>query len=74
MAGVPELFEKLATEFDPQTQKDIANEIDALLWDDAATLPLFQSPDITSFRDNVKNVSYNGAQGPTWNAFDWALS
>jgi len=71
--GAPELFAKLASEFDPAKQKDIANQIDVLLWEEAATLPLFQSPDITAFKNTVKNVSYNGAQGPTWNAFDWAL-
>ena len=71
---VDKLLDSLAVEFDPQKQKDIANQIDQKLWEDASSLPLFQSPDILSFRKNVKNVVYNGAQGPTWNAFDWALS
>ena len=71
--GVPDLFKQLSTEFDPAKQKDIANQIDVLLWKDMASLPLFQQPDITAYKNNVKNVSYNGAQGPTWNGFDWSL-
>ena len=73
VTGVADLYTKLATTFDPDTQKDIANQIDVLLWNDMASLPLYQQPDITAYKNNIKNVSYNGVQGPTWNAFDWSL-
>ena len=68
------LFNQLATEFDPQKKIDLGNQIDQKLWDDVASLPLFQLPDILSYKKTIKNVVYNGPQGPTWNAFDWSLS
>ena len=49
------------------------NQIDTLIWDDMATLPLFQFQDMIASSDTVSNVIYNSPLGVTWNANEWAL-
>jgi peptide/nickel transport system substrate-binding protein len=71
---VQELFDQANKEFDAATRADLMNQIDQLLWDDMATLPLFQFQEMVAFSDTVQNVVFNGPLGVTWNGFDWALA
>ena len=50
------------------------NQIDTVLWDDMATLPLFQFQDLIAYSDTIQNVSYNGPLGVTWNAQEWTVA
>ena len=52
----------------------LMNQIDAVLWDDMATLPLFQFQEMIAYSDTVQNVIFNGPLGVTWNANEWALA
>ena len=51
------------------------NEIDAIVWDDLATIPLFQFADLVANSDKVQNVVANPTQQDiTWNAPKWSLA
>ena len=71
---IQELFDQANKEFDAATRADLMNQIDQVLWDDMATLPLFQFQEMVAFSDTVQNVIFNGPLGVTWNGFDWALA
>ena len=49
-------------------------QIDKILWDDMATLPLFQYLELISYSDTITGVVYNGPLGVTWNANEWAVA
>lgn len=74
----PEVDAKI-TELNAAVDKDeqlaLANEIDALIWADLATIPIFTFPGILAYSDTVTNIEYNPTQtGLTWNAEKWALA
>jgi len=68
------MFDELNRTFDADKKVELANKIDQELWKQLPTIPLFQFPEMIAYRNNVKNVIYNGPQGVTWNAFDWSVS
>lgn len=71
-AGTPQIdsgLKKVATALTPSTQIDEANAVDKLLWDQMATLPLYQKPTLLAFQDNVKGLADNATlAGPMWNS------
>jgi peptide/nickel transport system substrate-binding protein len=68
----PLLAEMLVTP-DPDEQIDLANQIDTILWENLATIPVFSFPGVVAYRDDVSNVIYNPSQnGLTWNASQWS--
>lgn len=76
--GTPEidaLLNKMVSEPDPSKAADLANQVDKALWDQMATLPLYQKPTFIAYQTNIKNVQDNASQtGPLWNAEKWALA
>ncbi|MDP2291480.1 MAG: ABC transporter family substrate-binding protein [Actinomycetota bacterium] len=68
------LFDQANAEFDQTVRADLMNQIDAILWEDMATLPLFQFQEMVAYSDTVSNVIFNGPLGVTWNANEWALT
>jgi peptide/nickel transport system substrate-binding protein len=51
------------------------NQVDKILWDNMATLPLFQVPQLQVWTNKVANVQVNTSNvGLTWNAQQWALT
>jgi len=68
------LFEQANKELDAAKRADLMNQIDTILWDDMATLPLFQFQELISYSDTIKNVTYNGPLGVTWDAQNWAVA
>jgi len=74
---IPELtglFAQANAEFDPATRADLMNQIDTVLWDNMATLPLFQFQNMVAFSDTISNVVFNDPAGVTWNANEWAVA
>jgi peptide/nickel transport system substrate-binding protein len=50
------------------------NKADSILWQDMATLPLYQKPQFWAWSSNLKGVVPNTASvGITWNAENWSL-
>ena len=70
---VDALLAKLSTTFDPARQVEIEKQVDALLWEDAYGMPLFQYPSIYAYdQDKVSGISWS-VLSPTifWNVWDW---
>jgi len=75
--NIPELtdlFAQANAEFDTATRADLMNQIDTVLWDNMATLPLFQFQNMVAFSDTISNVVFNDPAGVTWNANEWAVA
>ena len=75
--NVPEvqtLFDQANAELDAAARADLMNQIDQLLWDNMATLPLFQFQEMVAYSNTVSNVIFNGPTGVTWNANEWAIT
>lgn len=67
------LITELNSTLDQDHVVELANEIDAILWDDLATLPLFTFPAILAVAEGAGGVRYNPTQyGLTWNAQEWS--
>lgn len=72
--ALTDLFAQANAEFDDAVRADLMDQIDQILWDDMATLPLFQFQEMVAYSDTVSNVVFNGPLGVTWNANEWALT
>ncbi|MEJ2577686.1 MAG: ABC transporter family substrate-binding protein [Kineosporiaceae bacterium] len=71
---VDELITKLSQEIDRDKQLTLQKQIDQLLWQDLATIPLFAFPGIYAASTNVTGAEYNATQSDlTWNADKWSL-
>jgi len=77
-AGSPEidaLLAQMVSEPDPTKSADLANQVDVALWDQMATLPLYQKPTFIAYQSSIQNVEDNASQaGPLWNSEQWALA
>jgi peptide/nickel transport system substrate-binding protein len=75
--GTPEidaLFAELATEPERQRQTELGNQIDALLWEQMATIPLYQKPTFIAYQSAIDGVEDNPTEaGPLWNSQTWSL-
>ena len=61
--GTPQidaLFDEATSEFDEQKAIDLANQIDAALWGEVHSLPLYQRPDIAATRSQLANFGAFG--------------
>jgi len=69
---VDRLFATLAKEPDAARRLDLLRRIDALLWNDLATLPLFAYPALVATSVDVQGVTVNPTiTGAGWNLGDW---
>ena len=65
-------FDEANVELDADTRADQMNAIDVLVWQDLATLPLFQVPELLANDQEIGNIIYNGYSNQfTWNAQQW---
>jgi peptide/nickel transport system substrate-binding protein len=71
---VKTMFEQAIAELDPAKAADLANQIDQIIWDDVATIPLYTKPNYLAYRNTVANVGENGTNdGPFWNSWSFGL-
>ncbi|MCB0992548.1 MAG: ABC transporter family substrate-binding protein [Acidimicrobiales bacterium] len=71
---VDALLDAINTELDAATQADLANQVDAILWEDLVTIPVFSFPGVVAYVDNISGVVFNPSQnGLTWNASSWSV-
>jgi len=67
-------LDKMATAVDTTTEKAAANTADQLLWDQMATLPLYQKPTLLAYDSNYTGIGDNATQaGPLWNSDGFAV-
>ena len=71
---VDKLFVQATATIDPAKAATLYNQIDAILWKDMVTLPLFQQPVLTTWTSSYGNILPNpSSTGLTWNAQTWGL-
>ncbi|HVU73444.1 MAG TPA: ABC transporter family substrate-binding protein [Mycobacteriales bacterium] len=69
---VDSMFNTAVADLDPKKQIDEYNAIDKLIWNDMATLPLFQKPGVLVYPTDLGNVFANPTQdGYSYNIADW---
>lgn len=74
-AELDAILDQIAQELDPAAQAKLANDVDAILWEDLVTIPVFSFPGVVAYSDNIDGVIFNPSQnGLTWNASSWQLS
>lgn len=57
---------------DPAEQLELIKQIETILWEDLATIPVFAFPSITAWDANVENVVPNSTSAQvTWNKHEW---
>ncbi len=72
---VDALIDTLNQTSDPEEQKAIIIEMETILWNDLATIPVFAFPGIVAYDASAEGVEYNATQaGLTWNMQDWNIS
>lgn len=72
---VDEIISELNGTFDAETQIELQQEMDKLLWEDFYGVTIFQFPGVTAFSDRVEGIDPS-ILAPTifWNAWDWAVT
>ncbi len=56
-------------------QVELIKQIETILWDDLASIPLFAFPGLAAYASNAQGVVFNASQaGLTWNMEDWTVS
>jgi peptide/nickel transport system substrate-binding protein len=69
---VDSLFNQALTTISPTQSAALYNKVDAQLWKDMATLPLFQQPQLFGWSGKFGNIFPNtSSTGVTWNASQW---
>ncbi len=61
--GTPEIdaaFDEVTQELDPERAREMANEIDAQIWEIVHSLTLYQRPDIAATVENLANFGAFG--------------
>jgi peptide/nickel transport system substrate-binding protein len=72
---VDQLFDQALSNIDTTQAAQQYNQIDALLWKDMATLPLFQQPQLFGWSSHYGNLIPNTSNtGFPWNANQWGVS
>ena len=67
-----ELLTQIDGELDETARAEQANAVDVILWEDLATIPLFEFADLVAYDNTMSNVTYNPTQaGITWNVAAW---
>jgi peptide/nickel transport system substrate-binding protein len=73
-ARITRLFDQAIAEPDGARSAELGNQVDAQLWADMATLPLYQKPTFIAYRDTFGNIHDNPTEdGPFWNSGRWGL-
>jgi len=72
--AVDAIFTDLAAATDASTYAELANRIDALLWADLTTVPLYRRPVILAVTADVDGVEFNPVTGVTSSLGNWSLN
>jgi len=73
--AVDALLDEINTTPDADQQAKLANDVDAILWEDLVTIPVFSFPGVLAYSDNIDGVTYNPSQnGLTWNSSAWQIN
>lgn len=71
--AVDALLSTLSVTVDPAKQLELRQQLDAILFEDAYGLPLYQNPVVVAHDDSVSGIVLAPlAPGILWNVWDWA--
>jgi ABC-type transport system substrate-binding protein len=71
---VDKLFPEINAATDEKSAQDLGNQVDKLLWDDMATIPLYQKPTFLAYNSNFTGFQENASlAGPLWDATNIAM-
>jgi peptide/nickel transport system substrate-binding protein len=71
---VDDLFKQAVAQTDEAKSAELANQIDQILTDDMATIPLYQKPTFIAYRNTFANIKDNStSEGPFFASSGWAL-
>jgi peptide/nickel transport system substrate-binding protein len=72
---VDTLLNQALSTIDPAQATTLYSQADGLLWNDMATLPLFQNPDLFGWSNSYAHISPNTSNiGIPWNANAWGAT
>ncbi|WP_326824482.1 ABC transporter family substrate-binding protein [Streptosporangium sp. NBC_01756] len=72
---VDELLKKANATVDEAGQTPLLAEAEKIMWQDLATIPLYENPNLTAWSEGVGNVVPNPTQaGIGWNMDKWTIS
>ncbi|MFG2073251.1 ABC transporter family substrate-binding protein [Nonomuraea maritima] len=72
---VDDLIKQLNAEVDTTKHPGLIAQIEKILWDDVATIPLFAHPNLLAWDEKLQNIVPNPAQSSvTWNMDKWTLA
>ncbi|MEV4615742.1 ABC transporter family substrate-binding protein [Kitasatospora sp. NPDC049258] len=63
---IDQLLDRAAAELDPGAQRDLLQQADARIWQEAHSVPLYQRPDLVAVRTTVAGVGAYGFGGPRY--------
>ena len=66
MPAVDELIDRIAVETDRVARIELANEADAIIWENVHTLPLYQRPQLFAVRKDLANYGATGLSTLHW--------
>jgi peptide/nickel transport system substrate-binding protein len=73
--SVTDLLTRAEIEIDPLARASLVNAANAVLAEDALSIPLFRRPAFLTYRTTLHGPANNPSEGgPTWNVEDWWLS
>lgn len=71
---VDQLFSQAQSQLDTAKSANLANQIDEILWQDMATIPLYQKPTFIAFDSKYGNIHDNSTkEGPFYNSAQWGV-
>lgn len=72
--ALDKLTKELLQTTDRAKQLEITNQVEKILWDDLATIPLYSQPQLTAWNEKVAGIQPNPSQASvTWNMHQWAM-
>jgi peptide/nickel transport system substrate-binding protein len=72
---VDALIDQLNQETDLDAQQELIIQIETILWEDLATIPVFTFPALLATVQGVENVEFNATQASiTWNMDEWVYN
>ena len=69
---IKDLYDRAVSTADAKEAVRLSQEIDTIVWEDVATIPLYAKPTLLPYRDTYANITDNATiEGPLWNAATW---
>jgi peptide/nickel transport system substrate-binding protein len=73
-ANVDKLIKQLDVTPEPDEQVELIKQVEKILWEDLATIPVFTFPGVVAHSTNIEGVAFQPSQTQvTWNMHEWTV-